>query len=318
MRSPEVKLYFSLAAVLSAVFVFFFFEWYPGIREDRIYHISVILNTRDDANWKNTIAGMRKAAGDYNVDLSIITLYDTNSTLQQLDFMRRELLGETDALIVAPSDYKAFSIGIREMDLHIPLVILGPVTESEKISAFLSPDDKEMGRAMGNMIVKGTRKGEVVILSDFLRLHSFAERYEGLKEILDKNNMPWTLVECSKEEDVIQWLEDHTGNKESDSVAVLSEELFLLAAQAIDEGETKPGFSLYGFGGSSHSLFFLDSRIAAGLVVPNQYVTGYYAVLEGVEAITDRTAPVMVPIDFISVTPDNLFHEENLRILFPN
>lgn len=318
MRSSGKKLYLSLAAVLSGVFVFFFFEWYPDIREDRIYHISVILNTRDDTNWKNTIAGMRKAAGDYNVDLSIITLYDTNSTLQQLDFMRREVLGEADALIVAPSDYKAFSIGIREMDLHIPLVVLGPVTESEKISVFLSPDDKEMGRAMGNMIVNGTKKNEVVILSDSLRLHSLAERYEGLKEILEENNMSCTLVECSKEEDVIRWLEEHTGDKEVDMVAVLSEELFLLAARAIDEGETRPGLALYGFGGSSHSLYFLDKRIAAGLVVPNQYVTGYYAVSEGVAAITDKKASVTVSIDFVSVTPDNLFYEENLRILFPN
>lgn len=318
MKNQKVRLYFGLFAACCTVFLVFFFGWYPGGQEERVYHISVILNDRDDGNWKNVIMGMMQSAADYHVDLSIITLYDSNSTLQQLDLMKREIQGEADALIVVPSDCKAFSIGVKEMDLRIPLVILGPEPESERIGSYLSPDNREMGRALGRLIVKAGKQNRVVILSDSLRFNGLSERYEGLREELEISGAPYTLIECSRKEKARQWLEEKGKDKGECTAVVLNEELFLWIAQDISELKMTAQFFLYGIGGSSRSISYLENRIASGLVVPNQYDIGYYAVLKGIGAIKKESDSGEVNIDFASVTPDTIFQEENIRILFPN
>ena len=91
-----------------------------------------------------------------SVELMFAAAYDSDKRqIQQIDSLVNEGI---DLLIVAPNQVQTISPAIdRAYDKGIPVIVFERKTSSHKYTAFISADNYEMGRVMGEYII--TRLG---------------------------------------------------------------------------------------------------------------------------------------------------------------
>ena len=108
-------------------------------------------------------AELRMGAYFYdNVELRFAAAYDSDERqIQQIDSL---VATGIDLLIVAPNQVATISPAIdRAYDKGIPVIIFERKTNSQKFTAFMSADNYEMGRVMGEYIAtKLQGKGNVM------------------------------------------------------------------------------------------------------------------------------------------------------------
>ena len=87
-----------------------------------------------------------------NVELKFAAAYDSDERqVEQIDSLVNNGI---DLLIVAPNQVQTISPAIdRAYDKGIPVIVFERKTNSQKYTAFISADNYEMGRVMGEYIV---------------------------------------------------------------------------------------------------------------------------------------------------------------------
>ena len=148
------------------------------------YHIGVSQCSEDIwRDWQN--AEMRMEANFHeNVSLSFTTAHD-NSQLQsqQIDSL---VASGIDLLIVAPNQLTSVSPAIdRAYDSGVPVIVFERKTDSRKYTAFVSADNYEMGRQMGDYIaVRMGGKGQIMEILGLRGSSPADERHRGFREAM--------------------------------------------------------------------------------------------------------------------------------------
>ena len=122
-----------------------------------------------------------------NVELRFAAAYDSDERqVQQIDSL---VATGIDLLIVAPNQVKTISPAIdRAYDKGIPVIVFERKTDSQKYTAFMSADNYEMGRTMGEYIatlLKG--KGRVMEIMGLKGSSPAIERHNGFAEAISKH-----------------------------------------------------------------------------------------------------------------------------------
>ena len=119
-----------------------------------------------------------------NVELKFAAAYDSDERqIQQID----SLVGEgIDLLIVAPNQVQTISPAIdRAYDKGIPVIVFERKTNSQKYTAFISADNYEMGRVMGEYIVSRLHgQGTVLEVKGLKGSSPAIERHNGFMDAL--------------------------------------------------------------------------------------------------------------------------------------
>lgn len=86
-----------------------------------------------------------------NVEVRFASAYDSDERqVQQIDSLIKT---DIDLLIVAPNQVQTISPAIdRAYDKGIPVIVFERKTNSKKYTAFISADNYEMGKTMGEYI----------------------------------------------------------------------------------------------------------------------------------------------------------------------
>jgi len=148
-----------------------------------------------------------------DVELRFAAAYDSDERqVQQIDSL---VATGIDLLIVAPNQVATISPAIdRAFDKGIPVIVFERKTSSQKYTAFISADNYEMGRVMGEYIASQLHgKGRVVEIMGLQGSSPAIERHNGFTDAL--KNYPdieiaatlqgdWT--ESSAQEVTKQWL----------------------------------------------------------------------------------------------------------------
>lgn len=148
------------------------------------YHIGVSQCSEDIwRDWQN--AEMRMEANFHeNVSLSFTTAHD-NSQLQsqQIDSL---VASGIDLLIVAPNQLTSVSPAIdHAYDSGVPVIVFERKTDSRKYTAFVSADNYEMGRQMGDYIaVRMGGKGQIMEILGLRGSSPADERHRGFREAI--------------------------------------------------------------------------------------------------------------------------------------
>ena len=122
-----------------------------------------------------------------NVELLFASAYDSDERqVQQIDSL---IEAGIDLLIVAPNQVSTISTAIdRAYDQGIPVIVFERKTNSRKYSAFISADNYEMGRIMGNYIASQLKGGGKVVEVMGLKGSSPAiERHKGFSDAVKKH-----------------------------------------------------------------------------------------------------------------------------------
>ena len=119
-----------------------------------------------------------------NVELKFAAAYDSDERqVQQIDSLVNSGI---DLLIVAPNQVQTISPAIdRAYDKGIPVIVFERKTNSEKFTAFISADNYEMGRVMGEYIVSRLHgRGTVLEIKGLEGSSPAIERHNGFMDAL--------------------------------------------------------------------------------------------------------------------------------------
>ena len=119
-----------------------------------------------------------------NVELRFAAAYDSDERqIQQIDSL---VATGIDLLIVAPNQVSTITPSIdRAYDQGIPVIIFERKTDSPKYTAFMSADNYEMGRMMGEFIATSQDgKGRVIEVMGLKGSSPAIERHKGFADVL--------------------------------------------------------------------------------------------------------------------------------------
>ena len=134
-----------------------------------------------------------------NVELKFAAAYDSDERqVQQIDSLVNSGI---DLLIVAPNQVQTISPAIdRAYDKGIPVIVFERKTSSQKYTAFISADNYEMGRIMGEYIVSRLHgHGSVLEIKGLESSSPSIERHNGFMDAI--KNAPGIKVVASLQGD---------------------------------------------------------------------------------------------------------------------
>lgn len=120
-----------------------------------------------------------------DVELRFAAAYDSDERqVQQIDSLVKTGI---DLLIVAPNQVQTISPAIdRAYDKGIPVIVFERKTNSQKYTAFISADNYEMGRVMGEFIAHRLNgKGRVLEIKGLKDSSPAIERHNGFAEAVN-------------------------------------------------------------------------------------------------------------------------------------
>ena len=179
-----------------------------------------------------------------NVELKFAAAYDSDERqVQQIDSL---VATGIDLLIVAPNQVQTISPAIdRAYDKGIPVIVFERKTSSEKFTAFISADNYEMGRVMGEHVAARLNgHGKVLEIKGLEGSSPAIERHKGFidaikayPEIELTASLQGDWTEESAYTSTRQWLEDNI-NTPIDYVFGQNDRMAMGARKAISEATT--------------------------------------------------------------------------------
>ena len=173
----------TIGTVLSVLLIFL-----TGCTRERPRYVIGISQCSDDIWREKQNAELRMGAylqGD--VELRFAAAYDSDERqVQQIDSL---VATGIDLLIVAPNQVQTISSAIdRAYDKGIPVIVFERKTNSQKYTAFISADNYEMGRVMGEYIASQLQgKGSVMEIMGLEGSSPAIERHNGFADALKKH-----------------------------------------------------------------------------------------------------------------------------------
>ena len=149
-----------------------------------------------------------------HVELRFASAYDSDERqVEQIDSL---VATGVNLLIVAPNQVKTISPAIdRAHDKGIPVIIFERKTSSEKFTAFISADNYEMGRVMGDYIAGQLHgKGRVMEIMGLKGSSPAIERHKGFADAIRKHpdiEVVATLQGDWTEESAVKAVKDYQG-----------------------------------------------------------------------------------------------------------
>ncbi len=294
-----------------------------GTGEKR-YHVSVIVSNSSSDRWVPLKAGLRQAAKDNNIDLSYVYTDYLDDIYTQTALINQEISEGADGII---TDF-CLSMGtaeiVRNIISRVPMeFIITNVDADADISgnyATVMTDNEEVGRAIGNELVihygeklKGMRIG---IVAGNQQQYAMQDRLRGFMDAVGAQapDIVWTVEESRfLEQDIRRAME-----RVPAEVIVGLDNTSLEASVDYVAASGDEHLSLYGAGCSEKLAYYIDNGTITSMILPNEFSMGY-------QSLTDLSAKLrnrMLELEdreqgFNVVHQDNLFRDENQRILFP-
>ncbi|MDR0951368.1 MAG: substrate-binding domain-containing protein [Oscillospiraceae bacterium] len=302
--------------LFTAAFLVLFSNLFSEERPPRVYNVSMLIRGMTSDSWSSVRQGAEQAASEMNVELNFITLSAENAVEEQISLLWRELDDGASAIILSAADYDKLSAPVGRMLEKVPVVSLESPVRDQKVAAYVSADNYDMGLSLGNRVANdmGRYGFRVFVLTDGSNLENLRLRRQGLEDALTAG-AGVEVVDVSVEDalDPSKW---PTGSGSPDAVVALEPAALEAAAQYFADqgsGETK----LYGMGNSGKIASFLDKGVIAAAVVQNDFGSGYLAVLSAVSALENREAELGPGVEYRIIDSSNMYDTENQRLLFP-
>jgi len=142
---------------------------------------------------------------------------------------------------------------------------------------------------------------------------------ECLKGFMDKiqtagASIAWNLSDEDNVNNTFEWC---LQKKKVDIVVSLDNDT---TEQAVDylQAQKQIKFQLYGIGCSEKNVYYLDKGEIRALIVPNEFNIGYLSVAAIAGQLREPLSSAKTEeIGFLTITKENLYDEENQKILFP-
>jgi ribose transport system substrate-binding protein len=262
-----------------------------------IPEVAVVTST-EDAYWDRVILGAEKAAGQFNVKLTIVrSKADENAQSQAI----RDLVARgVDAIAVSPVNAQTQTALLTEVAGKVPLVTFDSDCPASKRKVFIGTDNYLAGRQCGELVREAVPEGgEVIICVGSIEKENGGSRRQGLIDNLLDRPLEPTRTRDSVDAPL-------KGNKYTVAATLIDDadpaKATALASQAIKQhpnlkcfvglfGYSTPALlealkqdnklgqiKVVGFDEADATLAGIEAGHVYGTLVQNQYIMGFDSV----------------------------------------
>jgi len=321
MTKQEKILWVILPVVLVILFLLSSTDLIIKEKKTVIYPISIIISDTSDDYFANFRKGADKAAEEYNVDVSFITLYEKGDQDQQLELVKREINDGALAVVLVPVKPEECAKKMDDMVLNCPAVIVGNLIPNEKVKSGIAPDFEEEGRKLGQAIARENSPGKPVwIFMEGLDYGYNRDVYAGAESELKNAGFTVKIYKKTMEETFRKAIEGlvYPGSEKVIIAAIdtksLDETAEIIAGSPV-YGSYVDG--VYGVGSTTRLLTDLDNGVIKGLVVSDQFDAGYRSIEKAVESVHRGFQKEQIVLDSYYIRREDLRESKFEKILYP-
>ncbi len=302
-----------LAAVLVMVAV--------GMLRERsgreLERVSVIIQNPESSQWSAFKYGLRMAAEDFGMEMSVVGTEGELTAAQEEQLMERELENGTDAVIVQLSQDGAEKEMLKKMEKKLPVMLVESAAEDLPLPC-TSADNYAMGKALAEALLEdcsGSLKGKTLgLIAEAGGSEAVKNRQKGLCEAIQGRGgeILWSVsaLQESKAEELLQ--EQTT----VDFIIALDDRSLVWTGKEA-AARNLHGALVYGIGSSTEAVYYVDSGSVQSLVVPDGFNIGYQAFSEVADKLKSRFYKMQDrTVSHTVMRRENLFSKENQEILF--
>lgn len=136
--------------------------------------------------WRVEMNAQIKAAADKHPNLQVIFKDAQNDTLKQRAHVEEFVSAGVDLIIISPKEAQPLTEPVaKAMDAGIPVIVLDRAVLGDKYSCFIGADNKKIGHAAGEWIVKKLGgKGKLVELKGLMTSIPGQDRDNGFRDAI--------------------------------------------------------------------------------------------------------------------------------------
>ena len=284
------------------------------------YKVSVIIENSEDNQWAAFRYGLRMAAKDRQVEVSVVPTEGAMTLEEEQELIEQEIYNGADGVIVQPVPGSDTEEMLKKIEKKVPVMLVGSAAAKEGGETFpvTQPDNYAMGQALAEELIRdcadNLRGKSLGIVSCAGDSQAVQERSAGFQEALKGmgTRVSWNVEGIFGEEE--------TNSLESlpkvDFVIALDDESLVKAGTASEENNLH-GAVVYGIGNSTEAVYCLDFGSAECLVVPDEFNVGYQSLTEVAESLGHFSGDMENrTVSYTVMRRENLFTKENQEILF--
>ena len=270
--------------------------------------VSVILCNSTDSRWVSFTAGLKEAASSADVDLNIVAT-EGLTTAESAAMAEKEISSGAAGLIVELcEDLSEEEILALYRNVMIEVVDSGEYRSVDsRMLGSIGIDEAEAGTRLCSFIDHGSRVG---IICGHQQKKSIMAREDALQEACRAagNEVVWTMQDGD--------LDYFQESAHADVIVALSNEAL---EKAVDyKLSDQDDALLVGYGCSRKNTYYLDQGLIETLLVPDEFLMGYQALLDLTERMSDPGAnPVSRQVGLFAVDQENMYTADMETLLFP-
>lgn len=297
--------------------------WQSRKRSSEPLQIVLIQKAVDDTDfWTSVCEGGRMAARELEVELTVMGPELESETELQNQMILEAIEQKPDAIALTPSGYQE-TIPYAEQieEAGITLVLMDSTMEKEMGESLIATDNFEAGCKMGAYMKQFVDEETVIGVVGHVQGSSTAtERERGFREGLgEAQNQIAEVVFCDSSEEkayalTCDLLSDYPN---MNLIVGLNEYSAVGAARAVKDLGISGNCHMAGFDSSIEEIQLLEEGIFDAIVIQKPFNMGYLGIETAVRAAWGREVEAYVDSGSELITKENMYSEENQKLLFP-
>lgn len=290
---------------LAFCLILFSYAYWNGGSIDSIVKVSVLLSAENSEQWEILRHGINSFAKENKIEVNYINLTGEESVQEQMDIIRRELQNGAEGFIVNLPNKNVLVKQINESLNQEKLVMVGSSLPLDFECGYINVDSKAMGRDLAYAALEDIPDSKRLgILIGNRDMKAVNECLEGVKEVLGEQIafIAFKPEEIAKKD----W-------KKAEGVLCLDTKAGELLLEEAEKGNKK----LYVIGRTEKLVYYLDKGLIDTMMVTDEFVMGYTALESLFSQVRYYGEIENKTVSYILINKQNLYSEDNERIVFP-
>ena len=314
-----------LAAGFAACFAAVLGLWYWQSRNEGQSPLKIVLIQKavDDTDfWTSIYEGGQMAADELGVELTIMGPKRESETELQHQMILEAIEEKPDAIALTPSSYDATLPFAAQIEAAgITLVLMDSTMEREIGESLIATDNFEAGYKMGTFMKQFVNEATVIGVVGHIKGTSTAvERERGFRAgLADAEKQIAEVVFCDSSSEKAYQLTCGLLEKYPDMnmIVGLNEYSAVGAALAVKDLGLSGSCHMAGFDSSIEEIQLLEEGVFDAIVIQKPFNMGYLGIETAVKAARGKAVEAYVDSGSELITKENMYTEENQKLLFP-
>jgi ribose transport system substrate-binding protein len=323
MKRHKNGLLFLTFFLLTALFLSMVFQL-EEFRQKKTVKIVFIPKVQDKTNdfWMSMISGAKSAGKEYQANLIILAPEEENDYQMQKQYIEEAVKMKPDVIALAPIQYSEMTDTVRKIkDAGIKLILIDSKIDEDLEETYIGTNNRNAGLQMGKKMRDYVNKDSKIAIVSHVKGSSTAmEREAGVREgLADYEDRIEAVLYSNSDynqayEKTKELMREHP---DINLIAGLNLYSTVGVARAIKEMNLNREVNIVGFDNDIEGIQYLEEGIIDTLIVQKPFNMGYLGIQTAVESVRGNKMEKNIYCDTEVITLDNIYTDENQKLLFP-